>query len=183
MEAVVKRHKFFAKPQRTEDGFFASKAELKRWLELKALQAAGEIRALTRQVAFPLWTVNLAGERVPVKLGAREAKYVADFAYHHRDGTYVVEDTKGVDLAIGKLKRAIVLASLGIDVLLNGGQTRAKRRRPGRAVLSDCTAAAGRGGAGDVGGRAPRQRVKNQSAVGAIVEVSWGGVNAHKNRN
>jgi hypothetical protein len=128
---LPKKHKFHAQPQKTDDGFFASKAELRRWQALQLRAAAKDIHELTRQPEFPLWTMNLAGQRVPVKIGNREAKYVADFAYHE-DGAYVVEDVKGVDTAMGKLKRAIVKASLGIDVRLitKGGQQWNQTRRP-----------------------------------------------------
>lgn len=129
--SLAKKHKFHAKPQKTEDGFFASKAELQRWQALQLRAAAKDIRELVRQPEFPLWTMNLAGQRVPVKIGNREAKYVADFAYHE-DGAYIVEDVKGVDTAIGKLKRAIVLASLGINVrvITKGGQQWKPTRKP-----------------------------------------------------
>jgi hypothetical protein len=114
----MKTQKYHAEPQKTADGYFASKAELKRWRELCLMQQCGDIRDLVRQPSFPLWTMSLAGQRVPVMIGARKAKYIADFSYHEREGHFVVEDVKGVDTPTSKLKRAIVLASLGIDVRL-----------------------------------------------------------------
>ena len=44
----IRRHKFNAKKQETEDGKFDSKKELKVWEELKLLQQCGEISELTR---------------------------------------------------------------------------------------------------------------------------------------
>ena len=125
-------HKYHAQPQKTEDGLFASKAELKRWRELCLMQQAGDIRDLVRQPAFPLWTLNLAGHRVPVMIGNRAAKYIADFSYHEREGRYVVEDVKGVDTPMSKLKRATVKASLGIDVTLITKRKPSERTRPAR---------------------------------------------------
>lgn len=121
----MKRHKFHAKPQKTDDGFFASIGEYRRWCELKMLQQAGSIRNLERQVSIPLTTCDPSGSRVPIVVGRREARYVADFAYTEADGRRVYEDFKGAEMPIGKLKRAIVLASLGIDVKIS----RSKRRR------------------------------------------------------
>jgi len=63
---------------------FASKREAARYGELKLLQRAGEIHELRLQPRFPL--------KVNDKL---VCTYVADFEYHEKDGTRVVEDAKG----------------------------------------------------------------------------------------
>ena len=72
---------------KTEDGTFDSQHEYKRWIELKLLQRAGEIKELERQVKFEL---------VPKQDGERAIHYVADFVYiDNRTGEKVVEDAKG----------------------------------------------------------------------------------------
>lgn len=95
------------KPVVTPDGIeHASKREANRWLELKLMERAGEIRDLERQVVF-----NLIPRQVVVypRFGAggkrlkdgervieRGVDYIADFVYHDcRTGKKVVEDTKG----------------------------------------------------------------------------------------
>src|SRR3990167_5299112 len=58
----------------TVDGIrFASKAEARRYTELKLLERAGEIISLRRQVAFP---IAINGEHV--------CHYVADFEYQEK---------------------------------------------------------------------------------------------------
>jgi hypothetical protein len=70
---------------------FDSKKELKCWLALKALEAAGEIADLRRQVRFELLP--------PEKLhGEKRTKpgwdYVADFVFTDSQGRMVVQDCK-----------------------------------------------------------------------------------------
>lgn len=100
-----KPHKY--KAQRTEvDGVvFASKAEARRYGELKLLYDQGEIQRLTLQPRFPL-EVN------GVKIGT----YVADFAYVHPEAGYIVEDVKGVKTPVYKVKRKLVRALHGIEI-------------------------------------------------------------------
>lgn len=88
------------------DGFkFPSKGEARRWLELKAMQMAGEITQLERQVVF--------------KLTAHEVlicKYIADFTYFNRLGVKVVEDFKGKQTDVFKLKWKLLAAQLKDDI-------------------------------------------------------------------
>lgn len=85
---------------------FDSKAEAKRWQQLKVMEQAGEIHSIVRQPVFPLY-VN----------GNLVCKYVADFKYLQRSGGLVVEDVKGVRTAVYILKRKLVKAIYGIDIL------------------------------------------------------------------
>jgi hypothetical protein len=85
-------------------GVFDSKREYARWRDLAALQSAGEISSLARQVTFRI-VVN----DVPV------CKYVADFVYVE-NGKRIVEDVKGVETAAFKLKKKLMLAVHGIDI-------------------------------------------------------------------
>ncbi len=92
------------------DGFvFDSKAEARRYGELKLLEAAGEIRELQLQVPFHL-DVN----------GVHVCDYVADFVYQTTDDgrrtTRVVEDAKGRRTPVYQLKKKLMRAVHGIEI-------------------------------------------------------------------
>lgn len=76
-----------------EDGFrFASRLERNRYLELKVLLKAGEIRDLRLQVSFHLMDAVVFEAENRTKPAMR---YVADFVYVEcKTGNRVVEDTK-----------------------------------------------------------------------------------------
>lgn len=94
----------------TIDGItFASKREAARWCDLKLMQRAGIIRDLERQV--PL-------EIVPKTDKHRARYYVADFVYTDTaTGEKVYEDSKGCATQVYQLKKAIVYAKYGIDII------------------------------------------------------------------
>ena len=92
---------------RTEDGWFDSQRELKRWQELKLLEKAGEITDLKRQVPFEL---------IPKMGRQRPTFFVADFVYA-KDGFKVVEDSKGYRNKLYMLKRKLMLYRHQIQVL------------------------------------------------------------------
>lgn len=103
-----KRNKFGAKPQVTEDGRFDSKAELKRWEELKLLQAAEHIDGLERQVRYTLH-VGL----IPI------GKIVVDFRYREPGFGVVLEDKKGgkaTQTPLFKWKKKHLKAEYGHDI-------------------------------------------------------------------
>lgn len=105
MTKSFKRNKFGAKPQRQDGIFFASKKELKRWNELKGLEAGGAISGLRRQVKFPF------------KLGGKLMfSYYADFVYNI-DEREIVEDSKGFRTPLYKLKKKIIENEYGIEIL------------------------------------------------------------------
>lgn len=84
---------------------FDSKAEAKRYGELKILQSAGEIHGLEVHKRYSLL---VAGTKVSV--------YEADFVYTTRDGETVVEDVKGVRTALYKLKKKMWEAMYGMNI-------------------------------------------------------------------
>ena len=92
----------------TIDGIqFDSKAEARRWQELKLLERAGELSRLERQVKYKF-------EHNGVKLGS----YIADFAYFTKQER-VVEDVKGAataKLPMFRMKAKMMKAFYGIDV-------------------------------------------------------------------
>lgn len=102
---------------------FDSRREAKRYLQLLALEQAGEIHNLRRQVPYELIPTlrepDTTGPKGGVKRGAvleRKAVYKADFVYT-RDGETVVEDTKGHQTREYILKRKLMLWRYGIRIL------------------------------------------------------------------
>lgn len=91
---------------------FDSKREANRWCELSLLERAGQIHNLERQTPFEL----IPAQRINGKVVERACKYIADFTYHLPDGTYVVEDTKGVKTKDYIIKRKLMLRVFGIRI-------------------------------------------------------------------
>lgn len=90
--------KFNAKPTIVDSIRFASKAEARRYSELKDLERAGLIKGLVLQPRIKL-EVN----------GKSVCTYVADFSYYE-NGKEVLEDVKGHPTDVYKLKRKLLLA-------------------------------------------------------------------------
>ena len=91
---------------------FDSKWEAERWGELTAMEKAGYITDLQRQISYEI-VVN----------DQKICKYVADFRYNKVDeyGSLeeVVEDAKGVETAEFKLKKKLMKAVHGIEIYLS----------------------------------------------------------------
>ena len=96
-------HKYRAQRVEIDGEKFDSKAEARRWGQLKLLEQAGEIKNLQRQVRFPL-VVN------GIKIGA----YVADFTYDAPGR--VVEDVKGFRTREFIRTKKLVKACYGIEI-------------------------------------------------------------------
>lgn len=111
------KHKYGAVPTVVDGVRFASKAEAKRYGELKLLEKAGIIRGLKLQPAF---SILAHGQMVATK---PVASYRGDFGYelsytingvlHWRP---VVEDVKGVKTPVYRLKKKLVEAQYGIEI-------------------------------------------------------------------
>lgn len=108
----------------TVDGVtFDSKAEARRYSDLKLLERIGNISKLELQPEFPL----AIGDK-PVLIrsagfpNGRRAKYIADFGYVDHCGARIIEDVKGMDTPESRLKRAIVEAQYGIRIVVIGGR-------------------------------------------------------------
>lgn len=102
--------KYRAVPTEIDGIRFASKAEARRYTELKLLLAHGGIRNLELQPAYAI-VVN----------GVRVGKYLADFRYEIREAggwRQVVEDVKGVETALYRLKAKLVRALYGVEIVL-----------------------------------------------------------------
>lgn len=84
---------------------FHSKREAERYEHLRLLERAGEISDLRRQVGFDL-SVN----------GMKICRYICDFTFD-QNGARVVEDVKGYATALYQIKRKLMKAVLGIEVI------------------------------------------------------------------
>jgi len=85
---------------------FDSAKEARRYGELKILQRAGQISGLHLQPSFPI-VIN----------GVKTCTYKADFGYINKSGASVVEDVKGFKTPIYNLKKRLMKAVHGIEVL------------------------------------------------------------------
>ena len=103
---MTRRNKY-GKIKFTVDGItFASKAEARRYGELKLLVRAGEIQNLELQPKFAL-----------VGIGATKiCQYRADFAYQHTNGPLVVEDVKGMKTPVYRLKAKLFRDNFGFSI-------------------------------------------------------------------
>lgn len=89
---------------------FDSKAEARRYVELKALRDAGEITHLLLQPRYGIYARPLTLDPVLV------AHYVGDFQYYTKDGELIVEDVKGVKTPMYRLKKKFIEAHYGIQI-------------------------------------------------------------------
>ena len=85
---------------------FDSVKEFHRWGCLRLLERAGRIKDLKRQVKYEL---------IPKQEGERACYYIADFTYYE-NGKLVVEDTKGCQTEVFKLKKKLMLWVHGIRI-------------------------------------------------------------------
>lgn len=92
---------------------FDSKAEAKRYVELLALQACGEVIRIHRQVMF-----DLPGKTV----------YKVDFQVFWADGRVTYEDVKGVRTENFQLKRRQVRSIYGVEIQVLGRKRGSKRK-------------------------------------------------------
>ena len=114
--------KYRNKPTVVDGIRFSSKAEAKRWDELRMLEKAGEITDLKRQVAFPLYGFSVDGQKIV-------GKYVADFTYRGDaaapHAAVVVEDVKGGRATMTdtfRLKAKLFEANYGFPITIIGGK-------------------------------------------------------------
>ncbi len=106
MSAVIRKYRNV--PTVVDGVTFSSKAEARRYGELKLLQRAGQIAALELQPKFTL-TVN----------GVKVCKYIGDFAYIEVNGSRVVEDVKSPATKANRvyqLKKKLLRACEGVEI-------------------------------------------------------------------
>lgn len=107
--AWTKKSKYCNKKVEVDGIVFHSKKEAKRYTELKALEATGEITHLTLQPKFEL---------IPKQVGERACHYIGDFSYYELGSNMcVVEDTKGFKTPDYVIKRKLFKQLYGKDYL------------------------------------------------------------------
>jgi hypothetical protein len=117
----MRRSKYGAIRTEVDGVVFASKAEARRFQELRLLEKAGEVNGIELQPVFPLEVVRpWSGEVIQVGV------YKADFRYWslpangremYPHARQVVEDVKGgPTTAVYRLKKRIVEALYGIQI-------------------------------------------------------------------
>lgn len=96
-------NKYHAKKTWMKGRVYDSKKEANRAFELEMLAKYGKIQNLQKQVPFVLQEgyVNKQGKKI------RPITYIADFTYEC-DGKLIVEDTKGMETDVFKIKRKIL---------------------------------------------------------------------------
>ena len=97
---------------------FDSAKEWRRNQELEALQRAGEISELNRQVPFvlmPSYTIADETTRQGFRT-IREIRYIADFTYI-KNGKRIIEDVKGVQTEVFKIKRKLLERKIALGVI------------------------------------------------------------------
>lgn len=100
-------NKYHAKKTIVDNITFHSKKEANRYVELKLLEKAKEIRSLTLQFKMPI-IIN------DIKI----CTYIADFLYRDlKNGELIYEDVKGYRTPIYKLKKKLVEAIYNIKIL------------------------------------------------------------------
>lgn len=120
----LKRAKYRNRKITLGEDTYDSMKEYRRYLDLLAMQQAGEIYDLRRQVKYELIpaqrepdTIGKRGGVHKGKLLEKEVSYYADFVYRIT-GTdeEIVEDTKGVRTTDYILKRKMMLYFHGIKI-------------------------------------------------------------------
>lgn len=109
--AAPQRQKYANQPTTVGGIEFDSKAEARYWLLLQARLEAGEISNLRRQVVYELApaVVILGRKRPPLR-------YIADFVWEE-GGKTIVADTKGAVPDAYRIKRHLMKAVHGIDIM------------------------------------------------------------------
>lgn len=108
---AAKPNKYAAQKVERDGVKFDSRKEARRWAELEARAAAGEIRDLRRQVKFEL----IPPQRRDDGVAERACAYIADFVYI-QDGKSVVADAKGIKTKDYIIKRKLLLFIHGISI-------------------------------------------------------------------
>jgi hypothetical protein len=85
---------------------FRSKAEAKRYSELKMFKGCGDVKNFKMQVPYIL-----------CEAFCKKIRYYADFVVEWKDGSITVEDVKGVKTPLYKLKRMLMMEKFGINVI------------------------------------------------------------------
>jgi hypothetical protein len=107
------RRKYNNEPTEVGGKRFDSRAEARRWCDLRVLERAGAIADLQTQVRYVLVPAQVS----PSGLKEREVAYLADFVYRDTaTAETIVEDVKGASPEVWRIKRKLMLFVHGIEV-------------------------------------------------------------------
>jgi hypothetical protein len=98
---------------------FDSAKEWRRNQELEIMQRAGEISELKRQVPFtlmPSYTISDETTKQGFRT-VREIRYIADFTYRLKNGKRIIEDVKGMQTDVFKIKRKLLERKIALGVI------------------------------------------------------------------
>ena len=98
---INNRTKYGNRKVRIDEIEFDSELEAKRYMQLKLLKRAGEIKKLKLQVPFILQEAFKKNGK-----NYKKIEYIADFVYEEK-GQVVVEDTKGMKTDVFKIKQKL----------------------------------------------------------------------------
>ena len=98
-------HKYGAIPTVINGIRFASKAEARRYQELALLEKNHLITNLELQ---PSYQISINNKKI--------CRYIADFRYTTPDGVEHIEDVKGIETPMFKLKRKLMKACLDLEI-------------------------------------------------------------------
>jgi hypothetical protein len=104
---MISPNKYRAKATIIDGHRFPSKHEADTYLKLRLLKQAGKIKDFKMQVPLGLRAQTSTG---------REYRYMVDFMTTELDGSHTWIEAKGMDLPLGKLKRALAEYFYGIKV-------------------------------------------------------------------
>ena len=113
--SVIARSKYGNKKTK---GFDSAK-EWRRNQELENMQRAGEISELNRQVPFilmPSYTISDETTKQGFRT-IREIRYIADFTYRLKNGKRIIEDVKGMQPDVFKIKRKLLERKIALGVI------------------------------------------------------------------
>jgi len=102
---IPRRHKYGAKKVKLDGYTFDSKAEAKRYEELKLMEKAGRITDLE---VHPVYCINFKTVRI--------CKVILDFKYFIYRSEWIYEDVKGVRTPVYRLKKKLLEATHGIRI-------------------------------------------------------------------
>lgn len=106
------RSKYGAKKTEVEGIVFASKREAAHYCEYRVRERIGEITDLELQPEYPITVISHIGEVIQVGI------YRADFRFREvASGERIVVDSKGFRTPVYRLKKKLVEALYGIQIL------------------------------------------------------------------
>lgn len=98
--------KYGNKKTRYNGRVYDSKKEANRAMEIDLMIRSGDVKSVEVQPSFPI-VVN----------GKKICTYKADFKITYSDGDVVIEDVKGMRTDVYKIKKRLVEALYGINIL------------------------------------------------------------------